>query len=110
MQRSHNGLDHTISTVVKHSGMESFFDAYCTSPLLGIESYSCCMMCSACAVGEVLEAFVLHDRLKTDLQYVVGYRDCRGKSQPFLVMSRGAIHKIRSDNTAELLNFEPIRH
>ena len=24
-QRSHNGLDHTISTVVKHSDMEKFF-------------------------------------------------------------------------------------
>ena len=29
-----------------------------TSPLLGLKSYSCCRMCSACAVGETLEAFV----------------------------------------------------
>ena len=28
MQWSHNGLDHTISTVVKHGSLERFFDTY----------------------------------------------------------------------------------
>ena len=28
MQWSHNGLDHTISTVVKHGSLEIFFDTY----------------------------------------------------------------------------------